>query len=222
MGKFIDLSGRKFSRLTVIEKVGKSKNGQSIWKCKCDCGNITKVMYSNLTREHIKSCGCFKKESYGKSSVKHNKSRTRLYSTYYKIKGRCYNRNNPAYKNYGGRGIKICDEWLNKENGFINFYNWAIENGYDESKTKKEQTLDRINNNGNYEPSNCRWATAKEQASNTRNNHIVDYYGEKYILTQLSELLDIKVTTLAWRLNNGWKQEELGLSTSYNKYRRKK
>lgn len=220
MRKFIDLTGQKFSRLTVLENIGKAKNGQSMWLCKCDCGNITKVMYCNLTRESVKSCGCLRKENYSKHFIKHHKSQTRLYTTFCKMKSRCYNKNDPAYKNYGGREIKICEEWLND---FMNFYNWAIDNGYDNNKAKKEQSLDRIDVNGNYEPSNCRWATAKQQANNMRKNHIINYYGKQYTLKQLSEFLNIKVTTLEWRLNHNWKQEELNFPVDLaNKYKRNK
>ena len=219
----INLIGKKFNKLTIIKEIGKAKNGQSIWLCKCDCGNITKVMYGNLVKGTVKSCGCLRKENIKNRIIKHNKSSTRLYTTFYKMKARCYNKNDPAYKNYGGRGIKVCDKWLDKENGFMNFYNWAMDNGYDENKNKKEQSLDRINVNGNYEPNNCRWATAKQQANNTRINHIINYCGKKYTLTQLSDFLGIKLNTLIWRLNHNWKQEELNLPVNFaNKYKRRK
>lgn len=221
--KFHDLIGQRFNRLIVLENIGKAKNGQSMWLCQCDCGNITKVMYGNLIKESVKSCGCLRKESLNKRATKHNKSSTRLYTTFCKMKARCYNENNPAYKNYGGRGIKICDKWLDKENGFMNFYNWAIENGYNNSKTKKEQSLDRIDVNGNYEPKNCRWATAKTQANNKRTNCIVNYFGEKYTLKQLSEFINVKATTLEWRLKHNWKENELNLPVDLaNKYKRNK
>lgn len=216
MSKFIDLTGKRFTRLTVIKYDGVASNNQSMWICKCDCGNTSKVMYGNLTNGSTKSCGCLRKEKKIKNRPKEY---SRLSTIFYGIKKRCYNPNSPAYKNYGGRGIKICDEWLQKNgNGFKNFYKWAISNGY-----KQGLTIDRINVNGNYEPSNCRWATAKEQSNNRRNNRIVIYKEKKYTLSQLSEYLNIKITTLSWRLEHNWNENELGMEVNLaNKYIRNK
>lgn len=216
MSKFIDLTGKRFAKLTVIKYDGVTSNNQSMWICKCDCGNTSKVMYGNLKNGSTKSCGCLRKEK----KVKNNQEEYyRIFNIFYGIKGRCYNPNNPAYKNYGGRGIRICDEWLQKNgNGLRNFYKWAINNGYN-----KNLTIDRIDVNGNYEPSNCRWATPKEQSNNKRNNHIINYKGKKYTLSQLSNYLNIKITTLKWRLEHGWKENELGMEVNLaNKYIRSK
>lgn len=209
-----DLTGKKFSRLTVIKECGITKNQQSIWLCKCDCGNIKEIMYCNLTTGSTKSCGCLRSEQ----KWKNRKEYQRLSLIFNGMKYRCYNSNSPAYKNYGGRGIKICDEWIEtKGNGFRNFYNWAIQNGY-----KEDLSIDRIDVNGNYEPSNCRWATAKEQANNKRLNCNIEYYGKKYTLKQLSEKLGIKVTTLKWRLDHNWEEKDLSLEVNLaNKYVRK-
>lgn len=214
MGKFIDLTGQKFGKLTVIKRVENGKYGHSKWLCVCECGNKKEILTLNLIRNNTISCGCYNKERMKNMALKHNKSNTRLYNIFNKIKGRCYNENNPAYKNYGGRSIKVCDEWLDKENGFINFYNWAINNGY-----KKNLTIDRIDVNGNYEPKNCRWVTAKVQSNNKRNNRIIEYQGKQYTLTQLSEKLGIKLTTLEWRLEHNWREKDLSLPSNLgNRY----
>lgn len=155
--KFIDLTGKRFGKLTVFEFV-ETKNGHSYWLCKCDCGNLQKASSCNLKRSHVVSCGCVKNEG---NNVKHGKSKSKIYLCWQNMKTRCYNVKSDDYKNYGGRGIKVCDEW----HDFRNFYNHVStlphfgELGY---------TLDRINVNGNYEPGNVRWATAKEQARNRR------------------------------------------------------
>jgi len=216
MGKFIDLTGQRFTNLTVIKRVKNGKNNHSRWLCKCDCGNYKEVFGFNLLRQGTKSCGCQTANFISKATSKKKNLNQRIYNIYCKIKGRCYNRRNPAYKNYGGRGIKMCDKWLDKESGFMNFYNWAIQNNY-----RNDLTIDRINVNGDYEPDNCRWATPKEQSNNRRNNHMITYKGKEYTVSQLSEYLDIKVTTLHWRITHGWGENELGLKVDLaNKYKR--
>ena len=163
-----NLIGARFGKLTVID-YGKvlSKNGKAeryYYKCRCDCGNI-KFVRSDALKTGQKSCGCIL--STNPMGYKHGLSRTRLYKVFRDMKTRCYNKNSPDYKNYGGRGIRICSEWLNN---YLSFKSWAEENGYDEEAPKMQCTIDRIDVNGNYEPANCRWVSIAIQNKNRRNN----------------------------------------------------
>ena len=164
MAKFNDLTGKRFGRLIVVERAENyiSPQGQARkrWLCKCDCGNMVIVPARSLINDASKSCGCLQKEIAKNTFTRHGKRGSRLYIIWSSMKTRCYNGKSRAYKWYGGRGIKICDEWLND---FQAFYDWAMANGY-----KDDLTIDRIDVNGNYEPSNCRWITISEQQKNKR------------------------------------------------------
>lgn len=177
--------GKKFGNLTVLEKSEKVKNDVITYKCLCDCGNITYVRGYHLCSGHTKSCGCLHR--------KHGKTNTRLYVTWDNMKARCYRKHNAYYKNYGGRGIAVCEEW---KNDFKAFYEWSIANGYTD-----KLTLDRIDNNGNYEPSNCRWIDMKQQARNRRSNKIYTINGKTHCLAEWCEIYNMSYDKVKQRLN---------------------
>lgn len=183
--------------LSVIEECEKRKRTEIVYKCVCDCGNIKFTTGKLLRNGECKSCGCIKSKG---NHTTHGKTHTRLYSIYRKIKQRSYNTKDGAYPNYGGRGIHICDEWLHD---FQTFYNWSMENGY-----KDNLTIDRIDVNGNYEPSNCRWVDRKTQNNNTRRNVHITYNGKTQTISQWSEELNIKYSTIQDRYHKGWNDKE--------------
>lgn len=197
---FVDLTGRRFGRLFVVENVGKDKFEKHRWLCVCDCGN-TKIVTGNcLCSGMTSSCGCIRIENTIKAKTTHGLSKTRLYNIWGEIVQRCTNAKCKQYKNYGGRGIKMCDEW---RWNFESFYEWSINNGY-----HNDLTIDRINNDGNYEPDNCRWTTIIVQANNKRNNHYVEYKGRRYTVKELDRLLCGGAGFIARRLYKGWTMEE--------------
>lgn len=199
MGRLIDLAGLRFGRLTVVERYGRYPKGEVTWLCKCDCGETTIVNGVHLRSGDTKSCGCITRETprrKGWCHEVHGLSRSRLYSVYRGMKTRCYSKKAKYYGIYGGRGIKICDEWLSN---FMSFYNWAVENGYEEGLS-----IDRIDNDGDYEPSNCRWATAVVQTRNRRKTISVLYNGEYKTIGELASESGLKyhvVYTRICRLN---------------------
>lgn len=194
---FKDLTGQKFGRLTVISRSEPhiSKGGFVIvqWNCQCECGKICTVKSQSLTTGKTKSCGCLARELTSKRSRTHNKTHSRLFNIWSNMKGRCYNKNNQKYYRYGARNITICDEW--KDN-FETFYEWSMNNGYAD-----DLSIDRINNDGNYEPSNCKWATNIEQANNKSINHFIEYNGESHTLAEWARIKGLSYKSLSLRIN---------------------
>lgn len=194
-----NLIGKKFGRLTVIKKIGPDKNRAIQWLCNCSCGKKHITITSYLIHGKVKSCGCLQREELTKRVTKHHLRSSRLYGVWANIKQRCYNPKNTHYSAYGKKGIKMCDEW---RDNFICFYNWAIENGYDDKMRYGECTIDRIDNNGNYEPSNCRWISMKKQSLNTSRNHYLELNGEKHTVYEWSIITGINSSTILQRINN--------------------
>ena len=198
MGKIIDRTGIRYGRLIAIKMISNTK--PIYWLCKCDCGNYDNVSSSNLASGAVKSCGCLNKEII----TKHGLQSSKLYQVHNSMKQRCFNKKDKGYKNYGGRGIIVCNEWSDKEKGFINFYNWAVKNGYQEGLT-----IDRIDVNGNYEPSNCRWVTQQKQQLNKRTNRFLKYNGEIKTIKEWSEELNISYKILQYKSKQGLTIQEI-------------
>lgn len=179
MTKLLDYTGMQFGRLTVLERAP-SKGKKTMWLCKCVCGNTKVVQGCNLSTGHTISCGCYRVECtidrFTKYTIPQNHP---LSVALNNIKIRCYYAKGKYYKRYGGRGIKVCKEWLDNPE---EFYRWAMNNGW-----KEGLTIDRIDNDGDYEPSNCRWVTRKEQANNTSHNTWLSYNGCKQTVSQWSD-----------------------------------
>ena len=196
MGRLENLSGQKFKRLVVIKQVEDyvSPKGHHAWQwlCECDCGNKVIVNTHRLKAGLTSSCGCLQKEILTKRNMKHNESHTRLYKIWVDMRARCYNCNDSEYKNYGGRGISVCDEW--KDN-YLSFSQWAKESGYND-----KLTIDRIDVNGNYCSQNCKWSNSIEQANNKRNSSFITYKEETKTIAEWAKFLNIPYITLYSRL----------------------
>ena len=205
MGNLIDLTGKKYGKLTVIERAESSPNGKVRWICKCDCGRIkSKSVFSHdLISGKVKSCGCLYHESNKGRNKTHGFSHSRIYNIWFSVKQRCNYEGHCQYSNYGGRGIKVCEEWLHD---FQAFYDWAMANGY-----RDDLTIDRIDNNKGYSPDNCRWVDMKTQQNNRTNNRTVIYCGVEFTIAKLAAKLNIPYATLLWRINNGWEQGDWGI-----------
>jgi hypothetical protein len=193
----------KIGKLTPIKICGKNKYNTNLWECKCECGNIVVKLSTDLSRalkeNNNISCGC----------LRHGKRNHPLYPIWDSMKRRCENENNPEYKNYGGRGIDVCEEW---KNDFMTFYNWAINSGY-----QKGLSIDRIENNKGYEPGNCRFVTMKIQQNNRRNNHRVIINNIEHTLAEWEEISGINQNVLWYRIKNKCEEKDLLNSVRSNR-----
>lgn len=198
MSAAIDLYGRKYGLLTVLERAENTKNNKAKWLCKCDCGNITKVVAGQLRSGKTKSCGCYKRKQTAErnmaSKTVHGLRYHPLYNVWCGIKKRCENQFSTAFRWYGGRGIGVCKEWME----FVPFYQWAIENGYEIGLQ-----LDRIDNDGSYTPDNCRFVTCAENQRNRRS--CITHKGKT--ISQHCDEMGIKRSMVYQRLRAGWSVE---------------
>lgn len=194
MAKKIPMIGMTFGMLTVIAESGK-RDGQCTWVCKCECGNITQPIGGyDLRNGRQVSCGCKKHDSEQSPLYKHGGRRTKLYEVFKTMHRRCEAETSNRYSYYGGRGISVCPEWSD----FAAFRDWAYKSGYEEGLT-----LDRIDNDGNYEPGNCRWATMKEQSNNRRNSVFIEIDGKTHTISEWSDLTGIPYETIYCRYRRG-------------------
>lgn len=197
--------GKKYAHLTIISEVPTKANELRKVICRCDCGTEKIYYLGNVLVGHTQSCGCFHKEYLREKQTVHCDSKSRLYEVWLNIKRRCYSEKCNCYKNYGGRGIKVCPEW----HDFTIFKEWAITHGYAEDAEFMQCTLDRIDVNGDYCPENCRWVNALQQGNNKRNNRWITFEGETHTVSQWARIKNINYTTLFSRLfYHGWSIKE--------------
>lgn len=210
--------GKRFGRLVIVEYAYTKRYGhgasKTYWRCKCDCGNEKIASLSSMQCGYISSCGCLAKEfnkKKAKEQTTHGGYKDRLYWVWHSMKTRCSKDYGSAY--YYEKGITVCDEWAND---YSVFREWALANGYDPNAKKNECTIDRIDNNGNYCPENCRWVSMAVQANNTSQNHFLEYDGKRMTVTQWAKEIGVKPVTLFSRIRNGWPIEKILSPHKYN------
>ena len=192
----IDMTGMKINMWTVLECVGKNRYGSYMWKCRCDCGTERIVEGSSVRTGTSAGCGCTRKK-HNRGNLKHGGKKERLYAVWRSMKDRCLNPNNKYYDRYGGRGISIYHEWMD----YAQFRDWAFSSGYDKNAPYRVCTIDRIDNDRDYCPDNCRWVTQKEQDNNRSSNHIItNSSGESKTLSEWSAITGIRKDTLRRRI----------------------
>lgn len=181
--KLIDLTGKRYGKLTVIRRYPEDCNGHPAWECICDCGNRKIVEGALLRYGVVKSCGCLRAEQNRNTKTTHGMAKSKLYAVWNNMKRRCYKEKTESYKRYGARGIIVCDEW---RNSFESFKKWADESGYQDGLS-----IDRIDNDGNYCPENCKWSTVKEQNNNRGVSLMITYKGKTQNLASWCEELNL-------------------------------
>lgn len=210
MARALDITDQRFGKLVAKYPVRSSSDGV-VWFCQCDCGNTSEVSVGKLRSGNTKSCGCKKLDAYrklGELNKSHGCAHNRLYGVWAAMKDRCRNPNNKRYESYGGRGITYCPEWED----FATFQKWAVETGYDENAEFGNCTLDRINSDGNYEPSNCRWADTYVQANNHSDSKRYDAFGESHTLGEWAKIRGINYQTLSSRIHRDKMSIEMALT----------
>lgn len=202
-----NLKGKRFGRLVVLSEAGRTQAQRVLWQCRCDCGRedvfaTTTNLKSSNPKVCKRSCGCLQREIVSqicrKRNTTHNRSKTKIFAVWAAMIQRCENPNRPDYERYGGRGVQVCPQW---RESFERFY---LDMGEPESAGL---TIDRIDNDGDYEPGNCRWATRKQQARNNSRNRFITYQSQTACIQEWSEITGLKAKTLAWRLRMGWSVE---------------
>jgi DNA-binding protein Fis len=201
MTKKIDLVGQRFGRLVVVSEDGRDSQGKVLFKCLCDCGNYITTRAYSLRNGSCRSCGCRRKEVSSENNSTHGHSNEKLYGVWRGMIKRCYDPNHQAYERYGGRGITVCQEWLDNYEAFRDF---MLVNGYDEYGLAYENTIDRIDNNKGYSPDNCRVATMRTQSLNKSSNHLITYKGKKMTVTEAAEKNNLTNHQVFNRLDKGW------------------
>lgn len=202
MGKFKDLTGMRFGRLSVLgmvdDYVGPTGKRRKRYRCRCDCGNEKFFIGENLSRGLTMSCGCLQKERAAEANTIHGETDSHLYGVWCAMKRRCNTPSVPEYELYGGRGIKICDEWME----FPPFQKWAYETGYDPDAKRGECTLDRKDVNGDYCPENCRWVNTEVQCNNKRNSKLYYFDGAYHNLSEWADITGADIRTLKQHIHN--------------------
>ena len=199
MSEIKDMTGLKFERLTIISRAENNKRGRAMWNCLCDCGKTKKIIGVTLRSGRSKSCGCIRSEMNTERLTVHGMTHSPENAVWRCMKQRCYNPNNKEFHNYGSRGIKVCDRWLESFNNFIE--------DMGERPTHKH-SIERINNNKGYSPGNCKWATMKEQSRNKRETKFFTIDGIKKPLVDWCDTLGMKRSTVYERIRNGWPVEK--------------
>lgn len=196
MSRVCNITGIRFGRLVVISRQGSTKRGHSLWKCECDCGGVSVVAAYNLKNGHVTSCGCFRNElssnKFKKANTTHGKYNSPTYLTWKSMIARCTNETHKSFKNYGGRGITVCERWLLFENFLC-----------DMGSRPEGKTLDRIDSNKGYFKENCQWQTMREQQRNRRNNRIIKTPDGEMCVSEAAIHYGINKSTLLTRINNG-------------------
>lgn len=198
MRQIVDIRGRRFGRVKVLNNAGRSPDGYILWECVCDCGNKKVIVGKYLKNGSTRSCGCLGAEVRISKATTHGMHKSSTYASWTGLIQRCYNQKDKNYLNYGGRGITVCRRWLDSFENFL----------ADMGVKPANKTIDRNNNDGNYEKSNCQWATCKEQARNRRTNLLITHRNKTKTVVEWAEKLGINYNTLYDRIYRGWSAEK--------------